>query len=58
MERNRAGDAAGSGVKIQFKSPGGKNVSYENPLDKNVSHLIDFHFFGFVHNSVIAYSYI
>jgi len=39
-ERNRAGDATGSGVKIQFKSPGGKNVSYENPHDKNVSLLI------------------
>ncbi|WVZ25515.1 hypothetical protein V8G54_004059 [Vigna mungo] len=36
MEQNRAGDAAGSGVKIQFKSPGGKNVSYENPLEKNI----------------------
>ncbi|KAL3021822.1 hypothetical protein AAZX31_05G213800 [Glycine max] len=35
-ERIRAGDATGSGVKIQFKSPVGKNLSYEKPLDKNI----------------------
>ena len=57
-ERIRAGDATGSGVKIQFKSPGGKNSSYENPLDKNVSHLINCHFFGCGDNSVIEHSYI
>lgn len=43
-ERIRAGDATGSGVKIQFKSPVGKNLSYENPLDKNVSHVKKFTF--------------
>ncbi|KAG4391657.1 hypothetical protein GLYMA_05G228700v4 [Glycine max] len=43
-ERIRAGDATGSGVKIQFKSPVGKNLSYEKPLDKNVSHLKIFNF--------------
>ncbi|RDX96635.1 Casein kinase 1-like protein 3 [Mucuna pruriens] len=35
-ERIRAGDVTGSGVKIQFKSPVGKNLGYENPLDKNI----------------------
>ncbi|XP_020220551.1 casein kinase 1-like protein 3 isoform X1 [Cajanus cajan] len=36
-ERIRVGDAASSGVKIQFKSPAVKNFSHENPLDKNAS---------------------
>ncbi|XP_020220552.1 casein kinase 1-like protein 3 isoform X2 [Cajanus cajan] len=35
-ERIRVGDAASSGVKIQFKSPAVKNFSHENPLDKNI----------------------
>ncbi|KAL2342544.1 hypothetical protein Fmac_003829 [Flemingia macrophylla] len=35
-QRIKAGDATGSGVKTQFKSPAGKNLSYENPLDKNI----------------------
>ncbi|KAK7358351.1 hypothetical protein VNO77_00278 [Canavalia gladiata] len=35
-EHFRAGDPTGSGVKIQFKSPVGKNLSSENPLDKNI----------------------
>ncbi|KAL9330148.1 hypothetical protein ACSQ67_005151 [Phaseolus vulgaris] len=35
-ERIRAGDATGSGVKNQLKSSGGKNLSNENPLDKNI----------------------
>lgn len=35
-EQIRSGNATGSGVKIQFKSPAGKNLSSENPLDKNI----------------------
>ncbi|XP_061343874.1 casein kinase 1-like protein 3 isoform X2 [Gastrolobium bilobum] len=35
-EHVRSGNATGSGVKIQFKSPVGKNLSSENPLDKNI----------------------
>jgi hypothetical protein len=38
-ERIRSGNATGSGGKVQFKSPAGRNLSSENPLDKNVSHL-------------------
>jgi len=38
-ERIKSGNATGSGVKIQFKSPVGKYLGSENPLDKNVSHL-------------------
>jgi len=57
-ERIRAGDATGSGVKNQLKSSGGKNLSNENPLDKNVSLLINLHFFGCGDNYVIAHSYV
>ncbi|XP_027343780.1 casein kinase 1-like protein 3 isoform X3 [Abrus precatorius] len=35
-ERFGTGDATGSGVKIQFKSPVSRNLSSENPLDKNI----------------------
>nr|AFK35658.1 unknown [Lotus japonicus] len=35
-ERIRSGNAATSGVKIQLKSPVGRNLSSENPLDKNI----------------------
>lgn len=38
-ERIKSGNVTGSGVKIQFKSPGLKNLGSEKPLDKNVSHL-------------------
>ncbi|KAK4283841.1 hypothetical protein QN277_000748 [Acacia crassicarpa] len=35
-EHIRSGNATGSGVKMQFKSPAGKNIGVSNPLDKNV----------------------
>ncbi|MCH83220.1 casein kinase I isoform delta-like protein, partial [Trifolium medium] len=35
-ERIRSGNATGSGGKVQFKSPAGRNLSSENPLDKNI----------------------
>ncbi|WJX48290.1 Casein kinase 1-like protein 3, variant 2 [Trifolium repens] len=35
-ERIRSGNATGSGGKAQFKSPAGRNLSSENPLDKNI----------------------
>ncbi|KAF7813862.1 casein kinase 1-like protein 3 [Senna tora] len=35
-ERIRSGNATGSGVKMQFKSPVGKNLSSSNPVDKNI----------------------
>ncbi|KAI4350824.1 hypothetical protein L6164_005236 [Bauhinia variegata] len=35
-ERIRSGNANGSGVKMQFKSPVGKNLTSDNPLDKNI----------------------
>ncbi|KAK7319969.1 hypothetical protein RJT34_04698 [Clitoria ternatea] len=35
-ERIRAGDTTGSSGKVQFKSPVGKNLSSESPLNKNV----------------------
>jgi len=38
-ERIKSGNVTGSGVKIQFKSPVGKILGSEKPLDKNVSHL-------------------
>jgi len=38
-ERIRSGNATGSGVKVQFKSSAGRNLSSDNPRDKNVSHL-------------------
>lgn len=36
-ERIRSGNATGSGVKVQFKPPAGRNLSSQIPLDKNVS---------------------
>ncbi|KAG5060760.1 hypothetical protein JHK87_001789 [Glycine soja] len=35
-ERIKSGNVTGSGVKIQFKSPVGKNLGSEKPLDKNI----------------------
>ncbi|AET05228.2 putative protein kinase CK1-CK1 family [Medicago truncatula] len=35
-ERIRSGNATGSGVKVQFKSPAGRNLSSDNPRDKNI----------------------
>ncbi|KAE9600326.1 hypothetical protein Lal_00045751 [Lupinus albus] len=35
-ERIKSGNATGSGVKIQFKSPSGKNLGPESPLGKNI----------------------
>ncbi|XP_061357976.1 casein kinase 1-like protein 3 isoform X2 [Gastrolobium bilobum] len=35
-EHIKSGNATGSGVKIQFKSPVGKNLGSEHPLDKNI----------------------
>ncbi|KAI4347092.1 hypothetical protein L6164_007941 [Bauhinia variegata] len=35
-ERIRSANASGSGVKMHFKSPVGKNLSSDNPLDKNI----------------------
>ncbi|GAU11693.1 hypothetical protein TSUD_74430 [Trifolium subterraneum] len=35
-ERIRSGNATGSGGKVQFKSPAGRNLSSENPLGKNI----------------------
>ncbi|XP_014514943.1 casein kinase 1-like protein 3 [Vigna radiata var. radiata] len=35
-ERIKSGNVTGSGVKIQFKSPGLKNLGSEKPLDKNI----------------------
>lgn len=38
-ERVRAGPVTGSGVRMQFKPTVSKNVNYDNPLEKNVSHI-------------------
>ena len=38
-DRIRSGNATSSGVKLQFKSPMGRNSSSEHPFKKNVSHL-------------------
>ncbi|XP_012572150.1 casein kinase 1-like protein 3 [Cicer arietinum] len=35
-ERIRSGNATGSGVKVQFKPPAGRNLSSQIPLDKNI----------------------
>ncbi|CAK8579520.1 unnamed protein product [Lathyrus sativus] len=35
-ERIKSGNTAGSGVKVQFKSPTARNLSSDNPLDKNI----------------------
>ena len=39
-ERIRLGNAGGPGIRMQFKSPAGRNLSLDNPLEKNVSQLI------------------
>ncbi|GFY80832.1 casein kinase I-like 3 [Actinidia rufa] len=35
-ERMRLDIAGGSGIRVQFKSPVGRNLSLENPLEKNI----------------------
>ncbi|PSS20854.1 Casein kinase 1-like protein [Actinidia chinensis var. chinensis] len=35
-ERMRLGNAGGPGIRMQFKSPAGRNLSSDNPLEKNI----------------------
>ncbi|XP_057501299.1 casein kinase 1-like protein 3 [Actinidia eriantha] len=35
-ERMRLGNAGGPGIRMQFKSPAGRNLSLDNPLEKNI----------------------
>lgn len=39
-DRVRSSNATGPGIRMQFKAPVAKNLSYENPLEKNVSQII------------------
>lgn len=38
-ERIRSNNATGPGVRMQFKPSTGRNLNYDNPLEKNVSHI-------------------